>query len=405
MKRFRETATKRIIGIIGLMLAIVVLGANLLLSKEFLTAHSEIYPMAVASTTILSSVLLAESLDVAPAVFEVLLGFVVGLSGIETSRTLEALAIMGSASLMFFAGLEMDLEMLSKNFKRSFIIGGLSFLVPLVSTISFLMLLGYSLKVSLMIATGVSTTSVAVVYSIFRKLGFIKNATGQSLLAATMIADILSIVTFSALVMKLSYSLLIYITSLVVVPPLLGRVLNRMPELAHEAEVKTIMAILLAAILFSESIGIHAVLFSFILGLAFSDASGIREEAMKKLEGIIFGFLAPMFFTAAGMELGKASPLSYLKATIILLAVSYPAKLLISYISLKRFCRASVHNLLQLSNVFAARLTMSTIIAYAGLKSGLLPPDVSGGIMLSAIIATVIAGFVAGKSILIEEEL
>jgi Kef-type K+ transport system membrane component KefB len=139
--------------------------------------------------------------------------------------------------------------------------------------------------------------------------------------------------------------------------------------------------------------------------LAFSDVAGIREKALKKLEGIIFGFLAPMFFTSAGMELARASPLSYLTTTLVLLAVSYPAKFLASYLGLKVFCKTVPQNVLRLSNVFTARLTMSTIIAYTGLKSGLLPPSISGGIMLSAVIATLAAGFIAGRSVLIEEEL
>ncbi len=400
-----ERKIKRLIGGTGLLLALILIVINLILPKGFLTDHSKMYPVAVASGAIFSSVLLAEAFGVAPAVFEVLLGFIIGLTGVKGSEALEILGLMGSASLMFFAGLEIDLESLSKTFKRSLAMGTLSFVVPLMATTVLLLLIGYTPKISLIIATGVSTTSVAVVYSIFRKTNILRSEAGQSLLAATMVADILSIVTFSVLMMSVSYLLIIYILSIIIVPPLLGKAFKRMPELAHEAEVKLIITILLSIILFSEVVGIHAVLYSFMLGLAFSGMGSLRKEALRKLEGIVFGFLAPMFFTSAGIEIASGSPISYIYITLILLGISYPAKILASYLGLRTFCKGISRGLFKLSNVFAARLTMSTIIAYAGLTSGLLSPSVSGGIMLSAIIATLISGLTVGKNVLAEEEL
>ncbi len=405
MSEQQEKEIKKIVGFIGFFLVIILLMTNILLSKEFLASHSQIYPIVAASGAIFSSVLLAESLGITPAVFEMLLGFAVGLTGVRSSGPLEILGLMGSASVMFFAGLEMDLETLGKTFKRSLIMGLLSFIAPLVATTLILILMGYNFKVSLMIATGVSTTSVAVVYSIFRKMNVLKDKSGQSLLAATMVADILSIVTFSIIMMKVSYLLIVYVASIVIVPPALGRALKKMPKLAHEAEVKLIITILLIVILFSEVAGIHAVLYSFALGLAFSGMGSLRKEVLDKLEGIVFGFLAPMFFTSAGIVIAGARPTSYILITAILLGISYPAKVLASYIGLKAFCENIPKKLFRISNIFAARLTMSTIIAYAGLASGLLSPEVSGGIMLSAIIATLISGIVVNENVFAEEEL
>ena len=405
MANFEERKIKRIIGSIGLLLALILIIADILLPKKFLISHSKLYPVAVASGAIFSGVLLAEAFGIAPAVFEVLLGFIIGLTGVKGSEALEVLGLMGSASLMFFAGLEIDLESLSKTFKRSLVMGTLSFVVPLMATTTLLLLIGYTLKISLIIASGVSTTGVAVVYSILRKMNVLKNEAGQSLLAATMVTDILCIVTFSILMMNINYILLIYILSIIVIPPALSKAFKKMPELAHEAEVKLIITILLAVILFSEVVGIHAVLYSFILGLAFSGMGSLKKEALRKLEGIVFGFLAPMFFTSAGIEMASGNPTSYIYMMLILLGISYPAKILINYTVLRLFCKNITKGLFRLSNIFAARLTMSTIIAYAGLTSGFLSPDVSGGIMLSAIIATLISGLIVGKNVLAEEEL
>ncbi|WP_317895477.1 cation:proton antiporter [Pyrofollis japonicus] len=347
----------------------------------------------------MSSAVLAEALEVAPAILELSLGFIAGLLGASTSIALDTLALIGSSALMFFAGLEMDPDLVKRRLLKSLGVGLISFLGPLAASATALVLAGYPLRESLIAATGVSTTSVAVVYAILYSSGRTNTEDGQTLLAAAMIADVASIVVFTVLVLKPGNLLYYYVASLIVAPLLLGLLAKHIPPMGHEAEIRIVLSILLSIILFSEAVGIHAVLFSFAVGLAFSPVKGVREEAVKKLEGIVFGFLAPLFFVTAGLEIASVNTVKAVPLLLLLLFSSYPAKVIATYAGLSLFLKSLKTSILRTANLFAARLTMSSIIAFAGLKLGIIQPELSEAILVTAIIVTLLAGLTSRKAI------
>ena len=383
----------------GLLLAIVaIVGA--VFGKDT-GLHPEIFPFSLAAAVVLSAAFLAEALDAAPALFEISLGFVIGLMGVHGATALDTLALLGSSAVMFFAGLEMDPSLIARTITRSLAVGLLSFAGPFVVSTLFLRLLGYSLRVALLAATGVSTTSVAVVYAILHATRQVQTELGQILLASTMVADVVSIVVFTALVLHPGKLLVAYIAALVLVPPLLGSLSRRAPRLGHEAEIRIMLALLLSVILFSEAVGIHAVLFSFIVGLALAETASKRTEAMDKIGAVIFGFLAPIFFVTAGMDVAVAELSRCWPIALVLLIASYPSKILATYIGL-RLLVPSKNIGLKAANLFAARLTMSSIIAFTGLKSGTLPAELAEAVLLTAIVATLLAG--STSRVAVEEE-
>jgi len=363
--------------------------------------HPEIFPLSVAAGVILSAVFLAEALGIAPALFEISLGFIVGLMGVHGATALDTLALVGSSAIMFFAGLEMDPSLIARTITRSLAIGFLSFFGPFALSTLALYLMNYPLRVSLLAATGVSTTSVAVVYAILYSTKQARTELGQTLLASTMVADVVSIVVFTVLVLRPGRLLFAYILALIVVPPLLGMLSKKMPRLGHESEVRIMLALLLSVILFSEAVGIHAVLFSFIVGLALSETASMRERALDKIGAVVFGFLAPIFFVTAGMDVAVAEPSRCWPIAAVLLATSYPSKILFTHAGLQLLMPSRELGL-RAANLFAARLTMSSIIAFAGLKSGLMPPELAESILITAIIATLLAG--STSKIAVEEE-
>jgi Kef-type K+ transport system membrane component KefB len=344
---------------------------------------------------ILASALFAEAFQVTPAMFEILLGYIIGVMGVTSGEFIDTLALIGGVLLMFMAGLEVDISLLRSVFLKSLVIGSISFAAPMIVTGGVLILLGYPLTESLLASVGVSTTSVAVVYMIIRKTGLISLRKGQLILASTMVADIISILAYTAVVFKPSSILVIYVASLIIVPWLTAKYIRKLPRIAFEAETRLILALVLVVTLFSEIAGIHGILFSFLLGVAFS-TSPDKEDITQKTSTITFGFLAPIFFTAAGLLISKAGICGVLIPSIILLATSYPVKVLASYGGMRLLTPLRD---LKLANVFGARLTVSTIIAYSGLKTGLLTPDLAAGVMFTALIATVLSSIVTGGKV------
>lgn len=354
--------------------------------------HNGLLELTAIGGVILASALLAEAFQVTPAMFEILLGYIIGVYGVASGEFIETLALIGGVMLMFMAGLEVDVSLLRTVFTRSLVIGSISLLAPMASTFTALYLLGYPMSESLLASVGVSTTSVAVVYMIIRKTGLIALRRGQLILASTMVADILSILAYTAVVFKPSKILAVYVASLIIVPWLTARLIRRLPRIAFEAETRLILALVLVVTLFSEVAGIHGILFSFLLGVAFS-TSPDKEVIASKTSTITFGFLAPIFFTSAGLLISRAGVQGVLVPSIVLFLASYPVKVLASYAGLRLL--SGVRSL-RLSNVFGARLTVSTIIAYSGLKTGLIHPPVAAGIMFTALIATLASSIVTG---------
>ncbi len=354
--------------------------------------HNGLLELTAIGGVILASALLAEAFQVTPAMFEILLGYIIGVYGVASGEFIETLALIGGVMLMFMAGLEVDVSLLRTVFTRSLVIGSISLLAPMASTFTALYLLGYPMGESLLASVGVSTTSVAVVYMIIRKTGLIALRRGQLILASTMVADILSILAYTAVVFKPSKILAVYVASLIIVPWLTARLIRRLPRIAFEAETRLILALVLVVTLFSEVAGIHGILFSFLLGVAFS-TSPDKEVIASKTSTITFGFLAPIFFTSAGLLISRAGVQGVLVPSIVLFLASYPVKVLASYAGLRLL--SGVRSL-RLSNVFGARLTVSTIIAYSGLKTGLIHPPVAAGIMFTALIATLASSIVTG---------
>ncbi len=348
--------------------------------------------LTAVSGVVLASVLLAESLGVTPAMFEILLGYIIGVMGISTGDILDTLALIGGVILMFMAGLEVDVNLLRSVLAKSLIVGSTSFFAPMASTYLLLSILGYGVTDSLLAAVGVSTTSVAVVYMIIRKTGIIALRRGQLILASAMAADIISIIAYTAVVFKPSKILAIYVVSLIVIPWATARYIRRLPRIGFEAETRLILALLLVITLFSEVAGIHGILFSFLLGVAFS-TSPDRDAIAGKTSTLTFGFLAPIFFTNAGLLISSAEVSNIWLVALILFASSYPAKVLATHAALRM---ASGLRDLRLSNVFGARLTVSTIIAYSGLKTGVLSAELAAGVMFTALVATLVASMITG---------
>ena len=356
--------------------------------------HADLYTLNIVAGVILSAAFLAETFGVAPAVIEILLGFAVGRIGVHPVETLEILSLIGSVFLLFTAGTEVDIGILRRNLKHSLAIGTASVVAPLLSTYTLLSYIGYT-REALLASIGVSTTGVAIVYSILRKTGLYRHPRGQLVLSAAMAADIVSVLLFSSMIIEPTPILVIYATVLVGVPYLLNRFIHLIPRTAHELEVRLILALLVGAALFSEALKLHAVLFAFVLGLAFSDEVSRRRDLKEKIEGIVLGLLAPIFFTTAGLTVaGVKLTRSYIILAATLFAVSFFAKIGTSYVSLRII---GVRDK-KLPVMMGARMTVSTVIAYTGLSTGLLDGELAGAIILSAIAATLASGLIASRT-------
>ena len=354
--------------------------------------EEDLYMMTVVSLIVVSSVMLGEALKLAPPILEVIFGMVAGWMGAGIVEPLELLAVMGGSAVLFMAGLEVDVGLVREFLVESLAVGLAGFAASSLTVLAVLhVAYGMPLEAAALVAVAVSTTGVAVVYTILKSTGYFRSRAGQVVLASAMAADAASIIAFMALIAKPSPALALYILSVIAGPYAARKALGWLPMLGHEAEVRIIVSLLLASTLISEVIGVHGVLASFILGLALQDFVD-RPEVRGKVEGVVMGFLAPAFFVVAGLEASSAEPRLVVLPALGLLALSFPAKIVASGLMLRRLLGIAEPGLVV---SLGARLTVSTLIAYMGVKLGLISPLLGGAIMLSAALATLMAGLLS----------
>jgi Kef-type K+ transport system membrane component KefB len=79
---------------------------------------------------------------------------------------------------------------MKERFKESFLIGALSFLLPFIVVFLYTYYLeDWKLSASLIAGTALSTTSIAVFYSVLVETGLSKSEIGKLIMATTFITD------------------------------------------------------------------------------------------------------------------------------------------------------------------------------------------------------------------------
>lgn len=103
---------------------------------------------------------------------------------------------IGKLLLLFFSGLDIEMDVLKKNLKKSIRLAILSFTLPALSGIIIGLIFGYPLMTALMIGVLFSSHSI-IVYPILSKLGLTKSEPVSVTIGATAITDIFSLVFFA----------------------------------------------------------------------------------------------------------------------------------------------------------------------------------------------------------------
>lgn len=137
-------------------------------------------PLAAGMLVFLAS-LISLRLGLSVAIIELLLGVLAGnYLGMAATPWMIYLAGIGSVLLAFLAGAEVDVDLMKEKFKESMLIGAMSFLLPFIGASLFCYYLaGWTLNASLIAGTALSTTSLAVVYSVLVETGLTKTKLGK----------------------------------------------------------------------------------------------------------------------------------------------------------------------------------------------------------------------------------
>ena len=360
---------------------------------------------------------------------EILLGLAVGaafyvgevVNGeelFEVGESVEFLATTGFIFLMFLSGLEIDFGKIEKGGTNSLIRGSMMYVLTLVLGLPLVLVVSELISIEMdavFMALVLSTTSVAIVLSVAREMRISRKQYGQNIIITSLIADMgaMILITIYAIgyevestndplfaltafiifmLIFLFFIFIWYVGSLAIWhhPKLLRKFFAS--DDPHEIGVRTSLAIIfifvaISAVIDSEAL---AVLGAFLAGAVISLL--FREGAIleKKLYGIGYGFLVPIFFINIGIGFDFDAIFNQEALVLIptLFVITFLAKIIPAVLISKR---TNLRKNFVSGILMTGGLTLMIAGAEIGLGLGIIDPTAHGVLILLAIVFAVIS--------------
>jgi Kef-type K+ transport system membrane component KefB len=356
-------------------------------------------------------------LHVPIVVLEILVGIVIGTSGldlIEPSPALEFLAAFGFTYLMFLSGLEVDFTALlnSKRVKSARPLGD-----PLSLGLAvFALTVGGGLVVALVmariglvqnpiiIALILSTTSLGIVVPVLKERNLSGTQYGQSMLVSALVADFATLLLISVAVAAISHGLTLDLLLVLLLlgafatlarmgqlaarVPRLRRVVDELSHTTAQIQVRGAFALMVAFIVLAEGVGTEIILGAFLAGAIISLlAEREGSHLHMKMEAIGFGFFVPIFFIMVGVSFDLPALLSSPRALLLvplLLGVAYAIKITAALLYRLNF---SWRETLAAGTLLSSRLSLIIAAAAIALALGIINDATNSAIILVAIVS------------------
>jgi Kef-type K+ transport system membrane component KefB len=262
-------------------------------------------------------------------VFELVLGIVIGPSGLDWVSVDEPVAVMamiGLAVLLFLAGIEIEFDMLRGRVLRATALGFvLSFAIAVV--LGLILQQAGLVKQPIFLAVLLCATSLGVLVPVLKDAGEVNSTFGQLIIAAGSIADFGAVILLSLLFSKESTSTtskVLLLVGLFVIAVLIGlavagvehsarvrMVLSRLQDTTAQIRVRAAFVLLIGFVALADRFGLELILGAFIAGAIVSLVDRDREMThtlfRRKLEAIGFGVFIPIFFVTSGVKYDLAA--------------------------------------------------------------------------------------------------
>jgi Kef-type K+ transport system membrane component KefB len=256
-------------------------------------------------------------------VLEIIAGIVIGpsvLGLVEVDQSIEVVALIGLAFVLFLAGLEIEFDKLRGEALRLTAAGfALSFALALVVGIG-LGAVGL-VETPLLVAIILCATSLGVLIPVLKDAGEISTTFGQLIIAAATIADFGTIILLSlffsgeggvgSTLLLLGALGLLAVVVYLAIRGAEGSMriranLLRLQDTTAQIRVRAAIVLFVGFAAVAEALGLEVILGAFIAGTIVSLLD--RDEVMthpdfrRKLEAMGFGFFIPVFFVTSGVR-------------------------------------------------------------------------------------------------------
>ena len=320
-------------------------------------------------------------------------------------ETIKNIGQLAAIVILFVAGLEITPKEFLRGGASSFTIGALGVIVPFFVGYFVFSLYGLEALETLLIATALTATSIAISIQVLSSLGKMQTKEARLILGAAIVDDILAIAVLSVVltmvqtgnttpdIMEITFLILkilglfvaLLVGSILIVP----RILHREKLWKSQGSIEGITtAIFFGGAGIAALVGLSPIVGAFAIGMAVASTRLIKqvEEYVHKLQ-IIF---APLFFAIIGAQVDlRGINLDVLLIAGILVFIAIVTKLLgcglPSIIFLKDKSKS-----MKVGIGMISRGEVGLIVAGIGATSGVLSRDVYTAIIVMVAVTTII---------------
>lgn len=322
-------------------------------------------------------------------------------------------AELGVIVLMFCAGMETDIDELKRSGSKAFVIALLGVLVPVAGGFGvacyfntperILSDAGSSIFLqNVFIGVILTATSVSITVETLKEMGKLKTRSGNAILGAAIIDDILGIVALTIITsmadpnvhiaLVLAKTAAFFVFS-VVVGIIFHKVYKKWSESAdrglHRHAIAAFVFCLLMAYVAEEWFGVADITGAFLAGLIVSKTQRTQFLA-STFDTLSYLYLSPVFFTSIGLkvDLPEMTPaLIGFSAALALVAIL--TKVIGCGLGAK-LCGYKNYQSIRIGVGMISRGEVALIVASKGMELGLLGSNFLGPVVIVVVITTII---------------
>ncbi len=336
-----------------------------------------------------------------------------GLGILSKTDFITRVAELGVIVLMFSAGLETDIKELKKTGVSSFVIALLGVLVPIVGGFGVSYFFnrpgmiesdaGGSLMLqNIFVGVILTATSVSITVETLKELGKLKTHSGNAILGAAIIDDILGIVALTVVTSMADDSVnitfvLLKIVAFFVFAGVVGFLFYKMFKLwtaksergLHRHVIIAFSFCLIMAYISEHFFGVADITGAYIAGLIISNTER-SEFVQSKFDTLSYLLLSPVFFASIGLDVQIPKMSTKIVAfTIILVIVAILTKVLGCGLGAK-LCGYKPYQYRRIGVGMISRGEVALIVASKGAALGMLGSIFMGPIVIVVVITTII---------------
>jgi Kef-type K+ transport system membrane component KefB len=325
---------------------------------------------------------------------------------LQINDEIRILGEIGAIVILFMAGLEMTPKEFLRGGKASFTVGTLGVVVPFFAGYFVFQMFGFEALQSMLIATALTATSIAISIQVLSEFGKIKSPEARLIIGAAVVDDILAIAVLSVVssiaigeggvesieisdvmitILKvLGFFAIMLIVAVIIIPKVVS---PRLWKAKGSVEGVATASFFGAAAL-AGSIGLSPIVGAFAVGMALSTSKVFEkiETYIGKI-GLIF---APLFFAIIGAQVDlRAVNLEVLALSGVIIVVAIVTKLFGCGVPAMMFLKSKSQGM-KVGIGMISRGEVGLIVAGVGVTSNILTSDVYSTIVIMVAVTTII---------------